>query len=183
MFCLTCGALSFEVICKTCQKNLLTSASQKRGDIISFYSYDEIEPLLKYKYHPFGSRVFEILAKNSFKKFSEVYKEKIISLSIDDKIKKGYSHTAILNHSLKSKFITPKYKKLIAKNNVQYAGKSLKFRKENSRNFEYRGKKNISVILVDDVVTTGTTLKEAKEVLANYGVKVEFCLVLVDKRW
>jgi competence protein ComFC len=59
----------------------------------------------------------------------------------------------------------------------------LNFRLNNPRNFEYKGEKNRSVILVDDVVTTGTTLKEAKEVLANYGVKVEFCLVLVDKRW
>jgi competence protein ComFC len=183
MYCIICGNFSFEIICKKCQKNLLTSILKKQDNIISFYDYENIEFLLKYKYHPFGSRVFEILAKNSFKKFSEVYKEKIISLSIDDKIKKGYSHTAILNHSLKSKYITPYYKKLLAKNNVQYAGKSLKFRLENPRNFEYKGKKNINVILVDDVVTTGTTLKEAKEVLANYGVKVEFCLVLVDKRW
>jgi competence protein ComFC len=182
MFCLTCNSFSFEIICKKCQKNLLTPTIQKRDDIVSFYSYEEIEPLLKYKYHPFGSRVFKILAKNSFKKFSEVYKEKIISLSIDDKVKKGYSHTAILNHSLKSKFITPQYKKLIAKNKIQYAGKSLKFRLENPRNFKYKGKRDISVILVDDVVTTSTTLKEAKKVLANYGVKVEFCIVLVDKR-
>jgi competence protein ComFC len=182
MFCLTCNSFSFEIICKKCQKELLSPTIKKRDDIISFYSYEDIETLLKYKYHPFGSRVFEILAKNSFKEFSKVYKENIISLSIDDKVKKGYSHTAILNHALKSKFITPQYKKLIAKNPVQYAGKSLKFRLDNPRNFEYRGEKNISVILVDDVVTTGTTLKEAKEVLANYGVKVEFCVVLVDKR-
>jgi competence protein ComFC len=183
MFCLTCNSFSFEIICKKCQKELLTPTIQKRDDIISFYSYEDIETLLKYKYHPFGSRIFNILAKNSFKKFSEVYKEKIISLSIDDKIKKGYSHTAILNHSLKSKYITPQYKKLLSKNHIQYAGKDLNFRLNNPRNFEYKGEKNRSVILVDDVVTTGTTLKEAKEVLANYGVKVEFCLVLVDKRW
>jgi competence protein ComFC len=75
------------------------------------------------------------------------------------------------------------YKKLIAKNLVQYAGKDLNFRLNNPRDFEYKGKKNISVILVDDVVTTGTTLKEAKKVLANFGVKVEFSVVLVDKRW
>ncbi len=183
MFCLTCNSFSFDLICKKCQKELLSPTIQKRGDIISFYSYEDIETLLKYKYHPFGSRIFKILAKNSFKKFAEVYQEKIISLSIDDKVKKGYSHTAILNNALKSKYITPQYKKLLSKNLVQYAGKDLNFRLNNPRDFEYRGEKDISVILVDDVVTTGTTLKEAKEVLSKFGVGVEFCMVLVDKRW
>ena len=138
---------------------------------------------MKYKYHPFGSRIFEILAKNSFKKFAEVYTEKIYSIGIDDNTKKGYSHTAILNHALKSQSITPLYKKLIAKNNITYAGKDLEFRLNNPRDFIYMGEKNIDVILVDDVVTTGTTLNEAKEILKKYDVNISFCLVLVDKRW
>jgi len=183
MFCLTCNSFSFEIICKKCQKTLLTPTIQKRDDIISFYKYEEIETLLKYKYHPFGSRVFKVLAKNSFLEFSKVYKEKIYSISIDDKTKKGYSHTAILNHALKSNYITPLYKKLLSTNDITYAGKSLEYRENNPRKFKYTGQKNIEVILVDDVVTTGITLKEAREVLANYEVKVSFCLVLVDKRW
>ena len=75
------------------------------------------------------------------------------------------------------------YKKLISKNNISYAGKDLEFRLNNPRDFEYYGKKNIEVILVDDVVTTATTINEAKEVLKKYNVKVAFCMVLVDKRW
>ena len=86
-------------------------------------------------------------------------------------------------YSLKSKYITPQYKKLIANNHITYAGKDLDFRLSNPRDFKYKGEKNIDVILVDDVVTTGTTLKEAKKVLANFGVNVLFCVVLVDKRW
>jgi len=183
MFCLTCNSFSLEIICKKCQKRLLTPTIQKRDDIVSFYKYEDIEILLKYKYHLFGSRVFKILAKNSFAYFSKVYKENIISLSVDDKVKKGYSHTAILNSNLKSKYITPQYKKLIANNHITYAGKDLDFRLSNPRDFKYKGEKNIDVILVDDVVTTGTTLKEAKKVLANFGVNVLFCVVLVDKRW
>ena len=171
------------MICNHCQKNLLVPNVRKRGDIISFYDYDEIEFLLKYKYHPFGSRVIKILAKNSFKKFAEVYKEKIYSISIDDKIEKGYSHTAILNHYLNSPYITPIYGKLLAQSRVKYAGQSLDFRKNNPRNFKYYGKKNIDVILVDDVVTTGTTIDEAKKVLKEKNVNVAFCLVLADKRW
>jgi len=154
-----------------------------KDDIVSFYYYDEIEFLIKYKYHPFGSRVFKLLAKNSFKLFSQVYKEKVYSISIDDNVKKGYSHTAILNHALKSKYITPLYKKLLSKNDVSYAGKDLKFRMNNPRNFVYTGPKNIDVILVDDVVTTGITLNEAKKVLKENNVNVIFSMVLTDKRW
>ena len=183
MKCILCDNFSFEIICPNCQKKLLQPTIKKRDDIISFYQYEEIETLLKYKYHPFGSRVFKILAKNSFAKFSEVYKEKIYSIGIDDNNKKGYSHTAILNKSLKSKQITPLYKKLISQNNITYAGKDLNFRLNNPRDFKYKGNKNIDVILVDDVVTTGTTINEAKEVLKKYNVNVAFCLVLVDKRW
>ena len=123
------------------------------------------------------------MAKNSFAKFSEVFKENIFSIAIDDYPKKGYSHTAILNYYLKSKFIKPLYKLLLAKNDISYAGKNLELRLNNPRGFEYYGNKNIEVILVDDIITTGTTINEAKDVLAKYGVKVSFCLVLVDKRW
>ena len=181
--CLTCTNFSFSIICKHCQKTLLTPSIRKRDDIVSFYQYEEIERLLKYKYHPFGSRVFEVLAKNSFKKFAEVYQEKVYSLPIDDNPKRGYSHTAILNRALKSDYITPLYRRLLAQNEVNYAGKDLDFRLNNPRNFLYKGQKNIDVILVDDIVTTGTTIKEAKEVLKKENVNVLFCLVLVDKRW
>jgi competence protein ComFC len=183
MFCIICDSFSLTIICKRCQKLLLKPTIKKRDDIISFYQYEEIEILLKYKYHPFGSRVFEILAKNSFREFSKLYTEKLYSIAIDDNVKKGYSHTAILNHSLKSKNITPLYKKLLSKNSISYAGKNLQFRLNNPRDFLYKGRKNIDIILVDDVVTTGTTIKEAKKLLQNYGVNVVFCLVLVDKRW
>ncbi len=183
MFCISCNKLSLEIICDKCQKNYLSPTVQKRDDIISFYLYEEIEELLKYKYHPFGSRIFKVLAKNSFKKFSEVYQEKIYSIAIDDKNQKGYSHTAILNHSLKSKFITPLYKKLLSTNNISYAGKDLKFRLNNPRKFKYTGLKNIDAILLDDIVTTGSTLNEAKKLLKNFDVNVSFCMVLVDKRW
>ena len=183
MFCISCNKFSLEIICPTCQKNYLTPTIQKRDDIISFYQYEEIEELLKYKYHPFGSRVFKILAKNSFKKFSEVYEDKIYSIAIDDNNKKGYSHTAILNHSLKSKYITPLYKKLLSTKNISYAGKNLEYRLNNPREFKYKGPKNIYTILIDDIVTTGTTIKEAKNTLKKYNVNVAFCIVLVDKRW
>jgi len=74
------------------------------------------------------------------------------------------------------------YSTLHSTSNVKYAGKSLEFRLNNPRKFEYKGKKNIDVVLVDDIVTTGTTLKEAKQVLKRAGVNVLFSVVLADLR-
>jgi len=183
MVCILCDSLSFEIICKRCQQTFLKPNIKKRDNIISFYSYEEVESLIKYKYHPFGSRIFHILAKNSFLEFSKVYTDKCYSIPIDDKVTKGYSHTAILNRYLKSKYITPLYKVLLAQNNISYAGKSLEYRKNNKRDFLYKGLENIDAILVDDIVTTSTTINEAKEVLKKYNVNIKFSLVLVDKRW
>jgi len=175
--CLICKEVSFKIICKRCQKEYLKPNLYKKEDIISFYDYDEIEWLIKYKYHKFGSRVFNILAKNSFFEFGKYFNEDVYVIPIDDNIKKGFSHTAILARALNKK---PLYSSLLAKSDVKYAGKSLEFRLKNPRNFNYTGKRNIKAILVDDIKTTGTTLNEAKEVLKKHNVEVLFCMVLAN---
>jgi len=161
----------------------LTPSFYQKDDIISFYKYDEISELIKYKYERFGSRVFEILAKNSFFQFAKHFKydNSVYAISIDDRIKKGYSHTAILCKYLSCSF-KPLFSSLIATNNIKYAGKSLEFRLNNPRNFIYKGKKNIKAVLVDDIVTTKTTIKEAVDVLKKHGVEVLFSVVLADLR-
>jgi competence protein ComFC len=50
----------------------------------------------------------------------------------------------------------------------------------NPRGFNYVPFDHDEVILVDDIVTTGTTLSEAAEVLHSQGKKVLFCLTLTD---
>jgi len=68
----------------------------------------------------------------------------------------------------------------MAKNRVHYSGKGLQFRLENPRDFVYKGKSNIDVILVDDIITTGITLQEAQKVLIQNGVNVLFALTLAN---
>ncbi len=73
MLCLACKNLSFQIICKDCQKNLLKPSFHKReledGFFnYSFYSLSELEDLLNSKYYFFGDKVFNILAKLSFEK-------------------------------------------------------------------------------------------------------------------
>ncbi len=51
---------------------------------------------------------------------------------------------------------------------------------ENSRDFLYKCKSGIDVILVDDIITTGITLQEAQKVLISHGDNVLFALTLAD---
>ena len=189
MRCITCEKLSFYIICKKCQNNLLRATFKKRElsknfYVYSFYEYEEIKNLINTKYSFYGDRVFNILAKLAFKKFSSnfTFNTKIIGIPIDDHTRHDFSQTAILAKHLKSKFIKPIYNTLKATNIIKYAGKDLEFRKKNRRNFRYKGQKNIQVILVDDLVTTGLTILEAKECLENHGCEVLFALTLSDAK-
>jgi len=124
------------------------------------------------------------MAKESFKKFADTFslQKPIYSLGIDDNVKNGYAHTAILNKALKSNTIKPVFAKLRATNHVNYSGKTLAFREANPRKFQYFFKEEIETILVDDIITTGVTLKEADILLKKHKVNVLFALTLADAR-
>jgi competence protein ComFC len=192
MRCINCQNLSFEIICKRCRETLLKESLKRRDldglDVVSLFGYSEIEPLILSKYEAVGFRVYRYLAKNYLKPFLESfangYKREVFLIGIDEVVKRvGYSHTAILSHYSKSKYITPLHSSLIAKNRVSYARKSKSFRVNNPREFEYRGKRGVEAILIDDVVTTGTTLKEAVRVLKSAEVDTIFALTLADARY
>jgi len=180
--------LSFESFCKVCQEQLLQPTIQKRSlnglDVYSFFSYQNIEDLLLTKYTPQGFKVYRALGNLSFrpfiKKFTQEDRRLIYVVGVDENVKHGYSHVALLTHALRSKNVKILYGKLLAKKSIKYAGKSLQFRRNNPREFFYSGLKGIEVILVDDIITTGTTLMEAKETLTKEGVTVLFALTLAS---
>jgi competence protein ComFC len=140
--------------------------------------------LIKTKHTFIGSQVYKILAKNSFGVFSQnfSFESKVLSISLDDKVTSGYAHTAILNRALKSSVIKPIYSKIRAKNRVIYSGKSLDFRLKNSRDFRSCLEGENDLILVDDIITTGSTILEAKKVLENANQTPIFALCLADAR-
>ena len=154
---------------------------RKKDDIISFYDYEEIEKLIKYKYYKFGNRVLEILAKESMGKFFDLYPEKLNIIPIDDNPAKGFAHTAVLAKSVKGHNIL--YSSLHSQNKIHYAGKDLEFRLNNPKDFEYSGPENIDVVLIDDIVTTGSTLNEAKTVLKKHNVNLLFSVVLANLQY
>jgi competence protein ComFC len=186
MRCFSCETISFSPFCKWCQKTLLTPTlhRQKIGtlEVVSFYEYSLIEKFLHTKHKPEGYRVFKAFAKLLFTPFAYHFNQhldtKVYLIGVDDVVKNGYSHTAILTHAMKQSYLKPYYHQLLAQNKVHYSGKSLQYRLENPREFVYNGAKNIEVILVDDIVTTGTTLQQAMEVLHKSGINVLFALTL-----
>lgn len=187
MRCLMCENLSLSHICKHCQKNFLAPSIYRRKilghiDVISFYKYSEIKELLHTKHTDIGYYIYSILAKNSIAKFASEfeYPHKVVSLGVDDYVSSGYSHTAILNRALKSKYIKPIFGKLRAKNRVSYSGKSKQFRLLNPRNFQLKKMNEKSVILVDDIITTNLTLTQAVTALQKENIEVLFCLTLAD---
>jgi len=186
MRCLSCHKLSFQTFCETCQTNLLQASVSKRVvgtlEVYSFFNYQHIEDLLFTKHTPQGFKVYKALAQLSFKpfmqKFTQESQEKVYVVGVDEDVKSGYAHVALLTHEMKMKNVKVQHAKLMAQNKVNYSGKKLQFRLENPRDFIYTGKKGIEVILVDDIITTGTTLIEAASVLRENGVKVLFGLTL-----
>lgn len=189
MRCITCQSLSLNVVCKDCQENFLKSSFFKRElekdfFVYSFYKFDEIKELINSKYQFYGDRIFKILSELSMKKFTLNFSfpNKVFAIPIDDHTFHQFSQTAILTKYLQSDFIQPVFNTLKATNRVKYAGKDLEFRKKNKRKFIYTGKRDIQVILVDDLVTTGLTILEAKECLEKNGCTVLFTLTLSDAK-
>jgi len=177
----------FSHICNTCQNEFLTPSLHKRKilgsiPVYSFFSYSDIEPLLLTKHTDLGYYLYSIMARRSMEQFAKEwsYEKKVVSIGIDDHTSSGYAHTAILNRALRSPHITPLYGKLRATQQHKYAGKSVEERLANPREFKYVTFDENEVILVDDIVTTGTTLTEAAEMLHAQGKKVILCLTLTD---
>ncbi|MCH9812616.1 MAG: ComF family protein [Epsilonproteobacteria bacterium] len=152
--------------------------------IYSFYHYSEISDLLKTKHTHLGAAVYAILAQNAFSLFTKqfVYTNPVYALPIDDHPSSGYSHTAILAKALHNKTIKPRYRTLRAQNQIAYSGKSLTFRLQNPRNFHYLYRSGIDAIIVDDIVTSTTTINEAKNTLLKHNVNPLFAMTIADAR-
>lgn len=187
MKCLLCENLSLTHICNSCQETFLTPSIYKRKilnniEVISFYKYTDIKDLLHTKHTDLGYYIYSILAELSFKKFANEFEfsHPLSSIAVDDNTQSGYSHTAILNKRLKSKFINPEFNRLIAKNRVSYSGKSREFRLLNPRNFQVKKTKHKDIILVDDIITTGYTLTQAITSITKSNNSTMLCLTLAD---
>lgn len=182
-----CESWSLSHICKRCRNGHLQPSLYKRKilgkiPVYSFYKYSEIEALLHTKHTDLGYYIYTILAKQTMKPFAMNfdYENKVAAIGIDDHARNGYSHTALLAKSLKTKSVTPYYGHLRAQNKKSYSGQNYQERLLNPRRFMMKPFKEEEAILVDDILTTGLTLSQAAETLHKEGKKVLFCLTLAD---
>lgn len=188
MRCHLCLGLSWQPLCKTCLQTILAPTPAFRVlesglKVYSFYNYSDIAPLLHTKHTYIGAKIFAQLGTHTFFKFLKTFAlpKGIYAIPIDDHVRHGYSHSAILAKATKP-FLTPLYGALRAKNHESYSGKSKAYRKANKRDFVFTCKDKIDVILIDDIVTTGSTLEEAYETLKKHNINVLFALVLADAK-
>lgn len=190
MRCLSCGGFSFRIICANCAKILSSYPLKSRLidglEVFYFYPYSEISALLHTKHKLCGSGVFKALSKLSISRFARSFylpsTPLIHAIALDDNVKSGYSHSAIIAKALKNAQISPLPNALKAMSEVKYAGKSLEYRRKNPRNFKLLKPLKAPVILVDDIITTGLSMKEARACVEAAGVEVLFGIVLADAR-
>lgn len=186
MRCHACGRWSLALLCSGCRRALLTPSVHKRTidglEIVSFYPYSDLEPLLFTKHTVLGHGLYHLIAHHALTPFARAFHlpNPLSVLPIDDRLRGDYAHTAILAHALTSASLRPLYGTLHAQSSVTYAGQNLAFRKANPRNFRYTGPALLEALLIDDIVTTGTTLLEARDTLARHGITVPFALTLAD---
>ena len=184
---MVCAGFSLTHICKPCSREHLTPSLTKRKilgqiPVYSFYNYTDIEPLLLTKHTDLGFYVYDILAKHAFTPFAEAFEceGEVAAVGIDEHVRHGYSHTALLARSLASPVIKPRHNILRAASKDTYSGQNYQYRLLHPRRFSVAEFKEEEVILVDDVITTGLTLTQAAETLHRAGKKVIACLTLAD---
>lgn len=188
MKCIVCEELSLKLVCKSCDLSiLLTPKKRYYADgfaVFSFYEYQAIEFLLKSKYHLIGSRIYKFLSQKAHNYFKAINSDfsGVYSVGIDDRVQSYYSHSGVILKAFAKSF-TPLFGTLQARNDIHYAGRSLQYRQSHKKGFVYSGKSGIDAVIIDDVITSGASIDEARRVLSESGVNVLFALVLSDARF
>jgi len=187
MRCLLCGSWSLSHVCRRCRSLQLTPSFYTRKiagklKVHSFYKYDEIEPLLLTKHTDLGYYVYKTLAGIAFGAYAESFEtaEPVAVIGVDDHVRHGYAHTALLVRAMKSSVLKPRHSVLRDRSGHHYSGRDFQYRLTHPRRFEMKPFPETKVILVDDVLTTGLTLTQAAETLDAAGKEVLFCLTLAD---
>jgi len=191
MRCLSCHAFSVSVICSECRTRLLSPSISRRKvgtlEVVSLFKYSTIEPFLLHKHTPLGHRLYRLFGRQFVQPFLREFAEQSSGrfglIGIDEQVRHGYAHTALLTHAVHHPHIDVFHGKLLARNRVQYAGKTLQYRLDHPRDFEYTGERGLDLVLVDDVITTGITLQEAQNRLQQAHVNVLFALTLANAEY
>jgi competence protein ComFC len=152
--------------------------------VVSLFRYSTIEPFLLTKHAPVGHRIYRYLGKQYvapfFLNFAAQAEAPFALVGVDEHVRHGYAHTALLYRGIRHPVIQKLHGTLLANNPVKYAGKTLQYRLEHPRDFRYGGMGSLDAVLIDDIVTTGLTLQEAQHTMQDANINVLFALTLAD---
>ncbi len=169
-----------ETSCRRCRKDL--AFDKARGafvyegvakDLISLYKYSSYTKIARFLANYMTGRLDD---------FGQIDFITYIPLHPLKKRIRGFSQTEKLAREL-SKLTGIPVKKTLerVKNTRSQTSLNLELRRENVKNafevFDPQNWKGETVILVDDVMTTGFTLSEAAKILKKAGVRKVYCLV------
>lgn len=195
MYCVVCGRLKWNIICKDCLSNLEYIDSKRILDndvkVFSSFAFSELKFLLTSKNNIIGSRIFKRLGvyavSNFFARYKDLAtlnKQKIAVLSIRNKNIGMYSHSAILSQCFSAYGFKVFNNALIIGNNSHFSHLKRHERQELGRSFRFNFKHNcLGVIIVDDIITTGQTLLEASDIAMQNGYNSLFAWTLCDSRY
>jgi len=156
-------------------------------EVVSLFGYSAVSPLLLTKHTPVGYRIYRYLGRRYVAPLvrdllAATSEEEPTVVAIDEDVRHGYAHTAQLIRPLHRIGVGVHHGALRARNRVHYAGKTLAYRLSHPRDFVTTLGPDRSVILVDDIVTTGVTLQEAQRVLEAAGNRVLMAVTVADAR-
>lgn len=175
-----------------CQKNLYF----QKVIILTHYKNKVIKKLITdakfYKRKDIFEDFWNYLTKLLIKYEKDVNKNNTILVPIPlhffKKLKRGYNQTELLSGIIESRTGLKSINNLLIKKKYtrQQSHNSKQERKENLKNSFTFNKKytdkfdNYKIILIDDVISTGSTLNEAAKVLYDHGFTDITCLVIAS---
>lgn len=181
-YCIVCGDDDCFGICEVCKNSIKTIKDSCQEEIISYGYYGGVlkNLILKFKYKSnftAGDILAEILEEYITKNIN--YKEYIITyipLSKKSKKLRGFNQCEYIAKKI-SRDLSIDILEILVKDRETKEQKKLRKdeRAENVKNaFKIKEGitlKNYKIILIDDVTTTGATLKEGHNLLKKNGVK------------
>ncbi|MBQ3005475.1 MAG: ComF family protein [Clostridia bacterium] len=193
--CAACGDIiePGQKFCKDCKSELefikikqYKNKNNKFDRLISVFCYKDAAKrvVLRYKFH--GKKyLYKTMAEYMFREFEENYDDinfdyiTNIPMSFSEYMNRGFNQTKVLAKALSRK-TKIKYKKLLRKkfSTKNQVGLTAKERAENLKGC-FENTENIkgkTILLVDDVKTTGATLNECSKVLRKAGAKGIYCI-------
>lgn len=179
-YCIICREEDCFGICDTCKKSIKLIGEEYQDEIVSYGYYGGVlkELILKFKYKDnftAGDILAEILEEYIIENFN--YKEYIITyIPLSKKAEKvrGFNQCEYIARKI-SRDLSIEIVEVLIKTKETKEQKKLKKdeRFENIKDAFQMKKiiKNKKIILIDDVTTTGATLKEAHKLLKKFNLK------------